>query len=223
MAANDIDETSTRVSPRPRPRWRTIVSSSQFRLATLYLVTGAILLINLLTQDAVTINRRVLVAGLIGFAFLLALIHLMILRLTLKQPQRANSQAMRFTESTWSPFQSVEVRDICEHLTPEEKDQLAHQGAQLGRKIGTLLSLPLVLVVCSFLYSIRLFFVLFGLFIVYAFVMEWRLIRGLQRRARQTLCATEYAKARGYHPDTLRMFDFHWSGKVAAGDPSDPD
>jgi hypothetical protein len=124
----------------------------------------------------------------------------MILGLALKQPREANSHAMRLTESTWSPFRSAEVCDICEHLTLEEKGQLASHGAQSGRKIGIRFSLPLGIVACSFLYSIRVFFVLLGLFTVYAFITEWRIIRGLQRRVRQTLCATEYAKARRYHP-----------------------
>jgi hypothetical protein len=58
---------------------------------------------------------------------------------------------MRLTESTWSPFQSEEVCDICEHLTLEEKGQLASHGAQSGRKIGIRFSLPLGIVACSFL------------------------------------------------------------------------
>jgi len=85
------------------------------------------------------------------------------------------------------------------------------------------MSLAGLLVACSCLYSVQVFFVLLGLFIIYVFVMEWRLIRGLRRRIRRTLRATEYAKARGYHPGTLRMFSFPWSRKVAAGDQSEPD
>jgi hypothetical protein len=59
-------------------------------------------------------------------------------------------------------IQSAEVCDSCEHLTLEEKGQLASHGAKSGRKIGILFSLHLVIVACSFLYSIRVFFVLLG-------------------------------------------------------------
>lgn len=125
--------------------------------------------------------------------------------------------------ATWSLFRSPEIRDICAHLTPEEIDELASQAAQVGRKIGALMSLPLVVVGFSLLYSVRVFAVLLGLFIGSAFVIEWRLIRDHQRRVRRTLCATEYAKARGYHPETLRMFSFPWFRKAPAGDPRQHD
>lgn len=177
--------------------------------------------------DAVTVwlffNIALLFAALIGFMILLAFIRQMILRLALKRPREANSHAMTLTESTWSPFQSAEVCDICEHLTLEEKGQLASLGAQSGRKIGILFSLPLFIVACSFLYSIRVFFVLLSLFTIYALIMEWRIIRGLQRRVRQRLCASQYGKARRYHPNTLRMFSFPWSRRAVAGDPSESD
>ena len=177
--------------------------------------------------EAVTVwlffNIALLFAASIGFRIFLAFIRLMILRLALKRPREANLHAMRPTESTWLPFQSAEVRDICEHLTLEENGQLASHGAQSSRKIAILFSLPLVIVACSFLYSIRVFFVLLGLFTIYALIAEWRIIRGLQRRVRQTLCATEYAQARRYHPDTLRMFSFPWSRRAVAGDPCESD
>ncbi len=62
---------------------------------------------------------------------------------------------------------------------------------------------------------------LVGLYIVYALLVPWLLGPGDRRRFRETLCATQYAKARGYQPETLRMFSFPWSTKAAAGDLSD--
>jgi hypothetical protein len=99
-------------------------------------------------REAVTVwlffNIALLFAALIVFRIFLAFIRLMILGLALKRLRVANSHAMRLTESTWSPFQSAEVRDICEHLTFEEKVQLASHGSRSGRNIGILFSLPLV-------------------------------------------------------------------------------
>ena len=183
-----------------------------------------------ISGEAVTVwlffNIALLFAALIGLRISFAFIRLMIIGLALKRPRGAKSHAMRLIELGRGPPFLVggsSVDDLGEHLTLEEKGQLASHGAQSGRKIGTLLSLPLFIVACSFVYSIRVFFVLLGLFTIYAFVTEWRIFRGLQRRVRQTLCATEYAQVRRYHPDILRMFSFPWSRRAVAGDPSESD
>jgi hypothetical protein len=222
MAADNIDETRGRVVPPAQPRWRTVrFSITQFGLAMFSFGCGAILLNDLLTHDTVSMQRPALSAAFIGFLFVLAIIHLTILGLVLRRSKEANPPAVKVSVSTWSPFQSPEVRDICVHLTPRERDRLASQGSQFGGKIGSLLMLLLVIPAFSLLYSIRVFFVLLGLFIIYVSVMEWRLIRDQQRQVRQTLCATEYARARGYHPDSLRLFSLPWSRKATAGDPSE--
>jgi hypothetical protein len=40
----------------------------------------------------------------------------------------------QLAESTWSPFQSPEVRDICNHLSRQEKVNLLAHAAEYGRQ-----------------------------------------------------------------------------------------
>ena len=118
---------------------------------------------------------------------------------------------MKFRESTWSPFQSSEVRDICAHLTPAEKRDLVVLGAHYGRDSGWRFAVPFGLVVMSFTYSRTLGVVLLVSFITYCATVGQRRIRAHQRRARELLCATGYARERGYTPDSLRMYALPWS------------
>jgi hypothetical protein len=114
-------------------------------------------------------------------------------------------------ESTWSPFQSAEVRDICEHLTPEERGQLINDAAWSGRQIAWRLAIPFGIVGASFYFSIRAGFALLGLFVIDALVFQRRWIREHRQRGRRMLCETEYGKVKGYRPETLRLFSFPWS------------
>lgn len=113
----------------------------------------------------------------------------------------------KLTESTWSPFQSPEVRDICEHLTPSEKHELMHLAREYGRKSGLRFGIPAALIAVSFSFghSVTTGLILSGLTIVYMLTFERRRIRAHQKRVRGMLCATEYARSRGYQPETLRI------------------
>jgi hypothetical protein len=86
MAADEVDERSEEVNRTPRSRWRAIGRFSQFGLAMGYCYIGAVCLNEVLTHDAVTIHRRVLLAALAGSMFILAFIRLMILGFALKRP-----------------------------------------------------------------------------------------------------------------------------------------
>jgi len=94
---------------------------------------------------------------------------------------------MRFTESTWSPFQSPEVRDICTHLTPAEKQGLLVLAAQYGRDSGWRSAVPFALVVISFVYSRLVGIVSLVCFATYCATVEQRRIRAHQRRVREFL------------------------------------
>src|SRR6266516_358122 len=74
---------------------------------------------------------------------------------------------MKLTESTWSPFQSAEVREICAHLTPEEHARLRGDARWRGQQIGQRLAVPSGVVAGSFGWSWQLGIVLLALFIVY--------------------------------------------------------
>ena len=118
---------------------------------------------------------------------------------------------MKITQSTWSPFQSTEVRAICAHLTAAEKQQLVAQGFHYGQETAWKLAMPGALVAVAF-YSWRpAGFVLLVPFIIYCFTVERRRIRAHQQRTRELLAATEFTREHGYRPDALRLFAFPWS------------
>jgi hypothetical protein len=123
-------------------------------------------------------------------------------------------------KSTWSPFQSPEVRDICAHLTAAEKQHLVAQSSDYGCETGRRLALPATLfgvsLAFSFLYAGRLAFVLLvafitAAFIIYCWTVDRQRRRAQQKRVREFLAATEYGRVRGYRPEALRMFAFPWS------------
>lgn len=118
---------------------------------------------------------------------------------------------MKITQSTWSPFQSPEVRDICAHLTPAEKQGLIAQASAYGRQTAWWLAMPFALVVVSFYYSRPVGLVLLVPFIIYCFTVERRRVQAHRQRVRELLAATEFAREHGYKPDALRMCSFPWS------------
>lgn len=115
------------------------------------------------------------------------------------------------TESTWSPFQSSEVRDICEHLTPGERSQLISDAGWSGRQIAWRFAIPVGILAVLFLYSLQAGFTLLAFFVIYAlfFLRPW--LRANRQRVRQMLCETEYARMKGYRPHDLKEFSFPWS------------
>jgi hypothetical protein len=86
MSANETHKTSDRSGTTPQARSRAIRSAWQIVLAVLYLLTGAILSNELLTNETFSIHRRIVLIILIGLMLFLVFIHLTILRLILKRP-----------------------------------------------------------------------------------------------------------------------------------------
>jgi hypothetical protein len=118
---------------------------------------------------------------------------------------------MKPTESTWGPFQSPQVRDICAHLTADEKCQLAAKGEYLGHQVAWRFVAPFLLVAQSFVYSVLVGFVLLGLFAIYFITLGLPFIREQRKRLRELLCSIQYSQTRGYRPDALKMFAFPWT------------
>ena len=101
---------------------------------------------------------------------------------------------MKLTESTWSPFQSAEVREICAHLTPEEHACLLGDARWRGQQIGQRLAVPSGVVAGSLGWSWQLGIVLLALFIVYFAVSGLPRLRAMRRRSIELLCETEWAR-----------------------------
>ena len=118
---------------------------------------------------------------------------------------------MKLTESTWSPFQSAEVREICAHLTPEEHARLLADARWRGQQIGQRLAVPSGVVAGSFGWSWQLGIVLLALFIVYCAVSGLPRLRAMRRRSIELLCEIEWARMQGYSPDRVCLMTFPWS------------
>jgi len=112
-------------------------------------------------------------------------------------------------KSTWTPFQSPEIKEICEHLTPEEKKFFMRRSVRTG--------------VLGFLYSFVILFTLFYTWMTFPDYRLWVYCIGAIsclgwlwsrwdefHEQKMLLCATEWAKSRGYRPDTLRTRSFSW-------------
>ena len=104
---------------------------------------------------------------------------------------------------TWSPFQSVDVKAICQHITPQEKQTSAVHGAVAGVMIAIFFVAPLV------------FFVVWGrgvfgaILAIAIFAYVWRFgVRRLHRQQKEFLCSTEWARQQGYDPDSLQVRSF---------------
>jgi hypothetical protein len=115
------------------------------------------------------------------------------------------------SESTWSPFQSTEVREICAHLTPTEHARLMQDARERGRQIGQWFAVPLAVVVGFLYWFWRLGLVLVALFVVYFVLWVIPRFRAMRRHSIEFLCETEWARTQNYAPTRLRLMILPWS------------
>ena len=118
---------------------------------------------------------------------------------------------MKTTQSTWSPFQSPEVREICAHLPPAEHALLIADARQRGRDIGRWLAVPFGVAVGLLFWSWQVGVALLALFIIYFAISGFPRLRAMQRRSMTLLCETEWARSRGYTPERLKLIAFPWT------------
>jgi hypothetical protein len=118
---------------------------------------------------------------------------------------------MKLLESTWSPFQSPEVREICAHLTPSEHARLLEDAQQRGAWIGIWLAGPLGLCGGLLVWYWQIGAVLLALYVPYFMFFGLSRLRAMRRRSMELLCDTDWARSRGYSPANLRLMTFPWS------------
>lgn len=108
--------------------------------------------------------------------------------------------------TTWSPFQSDLVRQICENLTPDERRQITKRGVLYGLWVAATVAIPgsqlsmalaagRVNPVLATIASVLVFLHL-------ACIPVW------QRMQKQFLCQTKWAVSRGLDPEALSMFQW---------------
>ena len=124
---------------------------------------------------------------------------------------------MRFGGNFWYPFRSREVKDICEHLAPEEDRRLRAQAMRSGLIMGSIfgflgffliywLLIRLTMTVGMYFPRSYSFLVLFSLVIPLGLLIG--LITGIPARKRtaRILCETEYGKQMGFTSETLALY-----------------
>jgi len=121
-------------------------------------------------------------------------------------------KSKELSESTWSPFQSLEVREICAHLTPGERARLLDDARQRGRQIGQWIAVPFGIAFGSLVWSRRVGLLLLALFALYFACSGLPRLRAMRRRTSELLCQTEWALSRGYTPERLRLTTIPWLG-----------
>jgi hypothetical protein len=108
---------------------------------------------------------------------------------------------MKTDWNVWSPFQSAEVRDICAHLTEDEKSESSRRGGFYGLWVAATLALPLSMALVS--KSQGLVLVAVVLVVVHlACIPVW------QRMQRRFLCTTAWAREHAITPEQLKRFAF---------------
>jgi hypothetical protein len=101
---------------------------------------------------------------------------------------------------TWAPFQSKAVKDICAHMTEEEKTAVESFSKVTGLLAAICFALPLsfgVMLVKS-LESIYATTALIVWIIIGVLVLLQR-----RRKSKEILCSTNWAKSQGYTPEKI--------------------
>jgi hypothetical protein len=111
--------------------------------------------------------------------------------------------------NSWYPFRSQEAKEICAHLTAVEKRRASAVGAIYGVGISVIFQSPMYLATAGFL-SVTWMWITMGvlisvtLFVSFIYMPRW---------SRRFLCNTEWARANGYNPDELALYDVRFGMK----------
>lgn len=109
---------------------------------------------------------------------------------------------------TWSPFQSDMIRQICEHMKPQEREDTASRGAMYGMWVALTFAIPLSFGLAHGLYAIAI-----PLIIVHIVCIPFWL-----KSQKQFLCQTEWAREQKVAPETLCIFSLRprWTTEYLA-------
>ena len=111
--------------------------------------------------------------------------------------------------STWSPFQSQQVKEICSHMTKAERIAVLKRGGLCGLLIGIIPgAIGLVLgplVVGSALLGVILCALLFPLV---ALLLWTKWLPYCSRSQQSLLASTEWASGQGMKADDIRLYNW---------------
>ncbi len=109
--------------------------------------------------------------------------------------------------STWSPFQSDQVKEICAHMTRDERRATAWRGAACGLLIALVFGMTAVLlgmvILRSALVVVTVYLLVFPLAALASRKRWWpHVVRSHQR----FLASTEWAQSQGIKPEEIQLY-----------------
>ena len=118
---------------------------------------------------------------------------------------------MTHLQSTWSPFQSPEVREICAHLTPAEHARLVADARQRGTDIAREIVGPFGVSFGLLFWSWQVGSVVLAVLGICFAISAFPRVRAMRRQSMELLCETDWARSQGYKPERLRLMTFPWT------------
>lgn len=108
--------------------------------------------------------------------------------------------------STWSPFQSRQVRDICAHMTDTERRALQRRGFLVGGLLAALLgSMGFAgMVVFRSMFAMVLLLGLLAPVLMIAVELRWG--RRIRQSHQRFLATTAWAQTQGIAADEIRLY-----------------
>ncbi len=101
---------------------------------------------------------------------------------------------------TWSPFQSQTVKDICTHMTEDEKKAVSSYGAQFGMMVAVFFAIPLSV---GFTFLRPSIMGLPGLALLVWLAIGVFVLMHRRKKGKELLCSTQWAKSQGITPDKV--------------------
>jgi len=103
---------------------------------------------------------------------------------------------------TWSPFQSETTKQICAHMTRDEKRAAMIRSALLGLWVAAAFAAPQCIILLPIVFGIKRspLAISIAVILLIIFLISIPIIR---KNSKNFLCSTEWAKSKGYTVDKI--------------------
>ena len=116
------------------------------------------------------------------------------------------------SKSTWTPFQSEQVKEIYSHMTEEERKRASRQGLALGALVGLLMGcsgfLGLPIGIWYFDSALKGVIAMQPVILIVAAIAAFILRPRMNQSQREILASTQWAKEEGLTSDRIKLYRF---------------
>ncbi|MEN6578208.1 MAG: hypothetical protein ABFD90_17820 [Phycisphaerales bacterium] len=113
------------------------------------------------------------------------------------------------SNTTWSPFQSDQVKEICSHMTQTERRAAIKRGVLWGLLIGVIVGMiELVLGVVVFRSATVVAAICFVLLPLSALVLRGKWLPRVVKSQQNFLASTEWARSQGIKAGDIRLYSW---------------